>query len=137
LDLEATGADTIELNLCHSLQPARAGLASGALDNTRSGIVGVALLRAGTILGLIAPTELIASNRTPLRAATRLLEESGLDAEAVAAGEVTVATFSAEQYLLDLAPARPQLRPLYRGARPLDLSGHGHHLPRPHRRARR
>lgn len=121
LDLAGSEADTVEFNFCHSLRPAPADLNSGRLDNNQAGIFGVALLEAGQLHSLFAPTELIASNRSPKRAITSLLESHGLTSDALADGAITAATLRSEQYLCRLTPQGFDIRSLFRAARPIDL----------------
>jgi len=121
LDLAGSQADTVEFNFCHSLRTAPADLNSGRLDNNQAGIFGVALLEGSRLHSLFAPTELIASNRSPKRAIASLLESDGLTADALASGAITAATVKSEQYLCRLTPRGADIRPLFRAARPIDL----------------
>jgi hypothetical protein len=120
LDLQ-DDTDAIELNLCHSLQTASRDLKSSRLDNNQAGIFGVALLAGGGLHSLLAPTELIASNRSPKRGIAHLLDSAGLTDEALALGTLTAATIQSEQYLCHLSPTGADVRPLFRGARPIEL----------------
>ncbi len=121
LDLAGSQADTVELNFCHSLRPVPADLNSGRLDNNQAGILGVALLEGSQLHSLFAPTELIASNRSPKRAIANLLESHGLTADALATGAITAATFKSEQYLCRLTRDGVDVRSLFRAARPIEL----------------
>lgn len=121
LEFADSGIDAIELNLCHSLRPVPADLHSPRLDNNQAGIFGVALTANGELQALLAPTELIASNRSPKRAIAHLLESAGLTDDALRIGTLTPATINSEQYLCRLTPGAADIRPLFRGARPLEL----------------
>lgn len=121
LDIVGGKVDAVELNFCHSLRTVPADLNSARLDNNQAGILGVALLEAGQLHSLFAPTELIASNRSPKRAITNLLESDGLTADALTTGAITAATFKSEQYLCRLAPGGADVRSLFRAARPIEL----------------
>jgi len=121
LELAAERVDTLELNLCHSLRTVPADLNSARLDNNQAGIFGVALLESGQLHSLFAPTELIASNRSPKRAIANLLESDGLTSDALAIGAITAATIKSEQYLCRLTPGGADIRSLFRAARPIEL----------------
>lgn len=121
LDLAAGQVDTVELNVCHSLRTVPADLNSARLDNNQAGIFGVALLEAGQLHSLFAPTELIASNRSPKRAIANLLESDGLTSDALTIGALTAATIKSEQYLCRLTSGGADIRSLFRAARPIDL----------------
>lgn len=121
LDIAGGQVDAVELNLCHSLRTVPADLNSGRLDNNQAGIFGVALLEGGQLRSLLAPTELIASNRSPKRAIAHLLESDGRTADALAIGAVTAATVQSEQYLCRLTPGAVDVRSLFRAARPIEL----------------
>ena len=121
LDL-GDGIDTVELNLCHSLRTVPPDLNSSRLDNNQAGIFGVVLMEHGSIVALLAPTELVSSNRSPKRAIAHLLENAGYPADALERGAVTAATIQSEQYLCRLTPTGAEIRPLFRAARPIDLS---------------
>jgi hypothetical protein len=121
LDLAGGQADTVELNFCHSLRTVPADLNSVRLDNNQAGIFGVALLEGGQLHSLFAPTELIASNRSPKRAIANLLESDGLTSDALSVGALTAATIRSEQYLCRLTPGGASIGSLFRAARPVEL----------------
>ncbi len=120
--LDLTDIDTVELNLCHSLRSVPADLKSNALDNRHAGLIGVAILSAEGIHELRAPTELISGNRPPQRAMQQLLESAGLTPAEFASGRMVPAIFEAEQYLCRISPDGIDIRPLFRGARPVELA---------------
>ena len=121
LDFTDDRVDAIELNLCHSLRPVPGDLNSTRLDNNQAGMFGVALVAGGELHSLLAPTELIASNRSPKRAIAHLLESAGLATEALTLGALTAGTIRSEQYLCRFTPGAADIRPLFRAARPIEL----------------
>lgn len=117
-DARFRAPDHIELCVIYAREPIPWDNIQRAFKNIDRGVVGIELQYRDEILR-VAPTQMVASNRTFLKVIEEFATKHGLDRPA-ASETVTVHKLLAHQYLIPVDDARPPVR-MFRGNVPVSL----------------